>query len=79
MVLGGPIFSYLRRTKSQFVTVVFMQVLFIGLMATVDQHTPARACVFVSIASFMIGASQVMAILIIQFGASDHEIGVSTG
>ncbi|KAJ9614616.1 hypothetical protein H2200_002753 [Cladophialophora chaetospira] len=79
VVFGGPIFSYLRRTRYQFPFVVFMQVVFIGLMATVDQHTPARAIVFVGIASFMIGASQVMAILLIQFGASDQEIGVSTG
>jgi hypothetical protein len=79
VILGAPIFSYLRKTKCQFVAVVLLQVLFIGLMASVDQHTPARAITFVAFASFFIGASQVMGILIIQFGASDQEIGISTG
>ena len=78
-VVAGSSFSFIPKTKYQFVTMVLVQVIFIGLMATVNQRTPARAIAFVAIASFAIGASQVMAIVIIQLGASDKQIGVSTG
>ncbi|KIX09305.1 uncharacterized protein Z518_00384 [Rhinocladiella mackenziei CBS 650.93] len=37
------------------------------------------AIVLVSIGAFFVGASQVLATLIIQFGAEDHYIGVATG
>lgn len=76
---GGFFFSIIKRTKIQFITVVMLQAVFLGLMATVNQHTPRRAIAFVAIAGFNIGASQCMAILIVQFGAKDSEIGVATG
>lgn len=48
-------------------------------MSSVTQHTPARAVAFVAVASFAVGAQQVVGLLIIQFGAEDHQIGVATG
>ena len=48
-------------------------------MSSVNQHTPARAIAFVAMASFAVGAQQVVGLLIIQFGAEDHQIGVATG
>ena len=79
MIVGGSLFAVIRRTKYQFLAAVVLQTIFISLMATVNQYTPARAIVFVAIASFTIGASQIMAILIVQFGAKDKDIGVATG
>ncbi len=48
-------------------------------MASVDQYTPGRAIGFVIVAAFGVGASQIIGILIIQFGAKDRQIGVATG
>ena len=79
MIVGGYMFALLRHTKYQFLSVVLLQTVFISLMATVNQHTPARAIAFVALASFSIGASQVMGIVIVQLGAKDRDIGVATG
>ena len=48
-------------------------------MASVDRHTPRRAIGFVIVAAFGVGASQIIGLLIIQFGAADDRIGVATG
>ncbi|KAK3612895.1 hypothetical protein LTR22_028399, partial [Elasticomyces elasticus] len=48
-------------------------------MASADQHTPRRAIGFVIVAAFGVGASQIIGLLIIQFGAADDRIGVATG
>ncbi len=79
MVVAGSLFGIIRRTRYQFFVAILMQTLFISLMATVNQHTPARAIAFVTIASFATGASQVMGIVIVQLGAADKHIGVATG
>lgn len=56
-----------------------MMAVFLGLNATVNQHTPARAVVFVGLASAMIGATNILSILIVQLGSRDDDIGVATG
>jgi hypothetical protein len=56
-----------------------IQTVFIALMAAVTQSTPGRAIAFVIVAAFGIGACQIIAVLIIQFGAMDDQIGVATG
>lgn len=48
-------------------------------MATVNQNTPAKAIAFVGLASFAIGASQTLAIVIVGLGADDRHIGVAIG
>jgi hypothetical protein len=53
--------------------------LFLGLNATVTQHTPARAVAFVGIASAMVGATNCIGTLIVQLGARDEDIGLATG
>jgi len=44
-----------------------------------ESNTPARAMAFVALASFAIGASQTLAILIVGLGAHDKHIGVAIG
>lgn len=52
---------------------------FLGLNATANQNTPALAAVLVALASFMIGATNCMGILIAQLCARDEDIGIATG
>ncbi|KAK5047700.1 hypothetical protein LTR84_006365 [Exophiala bonariae] len=78
-VIGGGLFAIIRRTKYQFIGYVWFQTVFISLMATVNQNTPAKAIVFVGLASFAIGASQTLAIVIVGLGADDKHIGVAVG
>ncbi|KEF56795.1 uncharacterized protein A1O9_06985, partial [Exophiala aquamarina CBS 119918] len=75
----GNLFAVIGRTKYQFVFYVWFQTVFISLMATVNQNTPARAITFVALASFSIGASQTLAIVIVGLGADDKHIGVAVG
>lgn len=56
-----------------------MMTLFLGLNATVTQHTPARAVAFVGIAEAMVGAVNCLGVLIVQLGARDEDIGLATG
>jgi hypothetical protein len=78
-VIFGQTFGTLRRTRWQFIFVVTMMALFLGLSATVNQHTPARAVAFVGIASAMVGATNCIGTLIVQLGAKDEDIGLATG
>ncbi|KAK7894811.1 hypothetical protein LTR67_005550 [Exophiala xenobiotica] len=77
--LAGVLFAKLKKTNWQFFTATVAQTIFISLIASVTQHTAARAIVLVAFAAFWVGASQLMGILIIQFGAEDRHIGVATG
>ena len=56
-----------------------MMTAFLGLNATANENTPARATVLVAFASAMIGATNCIGILIAQLGARDEDIGVVTG
>ena len=76
---SGVLFARIRKTGWQFFTVTIIQTVFIAAMASVDQHTPRRAIGFVIVAAFGVGASQIIGLLIIQFGAADDRIGVATG
>ncbi|KAJ9645542.1 hypothetical protein H2204_001122 [Knufia peltigerae] len=78
-VIVGSLFALIKRTNIQYLVVIAIQTIFIGAMSSVTQHTPARAVAFVAVASFAVGAQQVVGLLIIQFGAEDHQIGVATG
>ncbi|KEF59507.1 uncharacterized protein A1O9_04351 [Exophiala aquamarina CBS 119918] len=78
-VIVGSLFAVIKRTNIQWLVVIVIQTVFISAMSTVTQHTPARAIVFVALASFAVGAQQVVGLLTIQFGAQDHQIGVATG
>lgn len=77
--MAGVLFARIRRTRWQFLAATTTQTIFIACMASVDQNTPRRAVAFVIIAAFGVGASQILGILIIQFGAGDDHIGVATG
>jgi len=79
LMLAGQTFSTIRKTRYQYIFVVVMMTIFLGLNATADQHTPARAIVLVALASAMIGATNCMGILIVQLGARDEDIGLATG
>ncbi|EXJ66722.1 uncharacterized protein A1O5_09917 [Cladophialophora psammophila CBS 110553] len=79
LILAGQAFSTIRKTRYQYIFVVVMMTTFLGLNATVDQDTPARAIIFVTLASAMIGATNCMSILIAQLGARDEDIGLATG
>lgn len=76
---AGQVFSTVRKTRYQYIFVVVMMTVFLGLNATVNQHTPARGIVFIALASFMIGATNCISILIIQLGSRDEDIGLATG
>lgn len=78
-MLAGQTFSTIRKTRYQYIFVVVMMTLFLGLNATANEHTPARATVFVALASAMIGATNCMSILVVQLGARDEDIGLATG
>jgi cellobiose-specific phosphotransferase system component IIC len=78
-MLGGWTFSTFRRTRYQYIAVVTLMTLFLGLNATASEHTPVRATAFVAVASGMIGATNCMSILISQLGARDEDIGIVTG
>lgn len=79
LLVSGQTFGTLRRTRWQFIFVVTMMALFLGLNATVTQHTPVRAIAFVGIASAMVGAINCIGTLIVQLGAKDEDIGLATG
>lgn len=79
LMLAGQTFSTIGKTRYQYIFVVAMMTIFLGSIATVDQHSPVRAIVLVSLASAMIGATNCMSILIVQLGASDEDIGLATG
>ncbi|KAK4902445.1 hypothetical protein LTR49_027041, partial [Elasticomyces elasticus] len=76
---SGVLFARIRKTRWQFFIVTIIQTVFIAAMASADQHTPRRAIGFVIVAAFGVGASQIIGLLIIQFGAADDRIGVATG
>ena len=78
-VIFGQTFATLRRTRWQYIFVVVMMTIFLGLNATANQHTPARAIVFVGLASVMIGATNCIGVLIVQLGARDEDFGLATG
>lgn len=78
-MLAGQTFSTIPKTRYQYIFVVVMMTVFLGLNATANQHTPARAAVLVGFASAMIGATNCMGILIVQLGARDEDIGLATG
>lgn len=78
-LVSGVLFARIRRTRWQFLVVTILQTIFIASMASVDQHTPRRAIGLVIVAAFSVGASQIIGLLIIQFGAKDRQIGVATG
>ncbi|KAI1614121.1 fungal trichothecene efflux pump [Exophiala viscosa] len=79
LMLAGQTFATIRKTRYQYISVVVMMTVFLGTIATVDQHTPVRGIVLVSLASAMIGATNCMSILIVQLGARDEDIGLATG
>ena len=78
-LVSGSLFARIKRTKWQMVFVSIIQMVFTASMASADQHHPGRAICFVALAAFGVGASQIIALLIIQFGASDDSIGLATG
>jgi hypothetical protein len=78
-IVFGQTFGTLRKTRWQFIFVVTLMALFLGLNATVTQNTPARAVAFVGLASAMIGATNCIGTLIVQLGARDEDIGLATG
>ncbi|KIX03612.1 uncharacterized protein Z518_07165 [Rhinocladiella mackenziei CBS 650.93] len=78
-LISGPLFARIKFTRVQFVAYTALQAVFIAAMASVTQHTAAKAIVFVAIAAFGVGASQIVGILFVQFGAKDKQIGVATG
>ncbi|OQV04625.1 hypothetical protein CLAIMM_09480 [Cladophialophora immunda] len=77
--LAGVLFAKIKKTNWQFFFATVAQTIFISSIASVTQHTAARAIVLVALAAFWVGASQLMGILLIQFGAEDRHIGVATG
>ncbi|KIY03339.1 uncharacterized protein Z520_00030 [Fonsecaea multimorphosa CBS 102226] len=79
LILAGQTFSTIPKTRYQYIFVVVMMTVFLGLNATSNEHTPARAIVLVAFASAMIGATNCMSILIVQLGARDEDIGLATG
>ncbi|KEF55373.1 uncharacterized protein A1O9_08123 [Exophiala aquamarina CBS 119918] len=79
LIVIGQTFATVRRTRWQFIFVVVMMAIFLGLNATANQHTPARAIIFVGLASAMVGATNCISILIVQLGARDQDIGLATG
>lgn len=79
VILAGHLFETIPKTRYQYIFVVVMMTMFLGLNAASDQHTPVRAIVFVAFASVMIGATNCMSILIVQLGARDEDNGLDTG
>lgn len=78
-ILVGQTFDTVRKIRWQYIFVVAMMTLFLGLNGTTSQHTPVRAIVFIGIASAMVGATNCLGVLIVQLGARDEDIGLATG
>src|SRR4051812_8728590 len=78
-MLAGQTFSAIPKTRYQYISVVVMMTIFLGVNATSNEHTPVRAIVLIALASAMIGATNCMNILIVQLGARDEDIGLATG
>jgi hypothetical protein len=79
LIVAGQTFGSLGKSRWQFIFVVTLMALFLGLNATATQHTPVRAIAFVGVASAMIGAINCFGTLIVQLGARDEDIGLATG
>lgn len=77
--MSGGLFAVIKRTNRQYLVVILVQTIFITSLSTVTPATPGRAIAFVAVAAFTVGAQQLIGMLIIQFGAEDHDIGVATG
>lgn len=77
--LAGISFSAFKHTRLHFFSVTLLMAIFTAAMASVTQHTPARAIVLVVFAAFFVGATQFIKILMLQFGAPDRYIGLATG
>lgn len=78
-VVAGSLFAIIKKTNYQYLAAIVIQTIFIGSMSSVTEHTSGRAIAFVAVSAFMVGAQQVIGLLIIQFGAEDDQIGVATG
>lgn len=52
---------------------------FAAAMATVTQHTLARAIILMVFASTFVGATNMLKYLMIQYGAPDKHLGLATG
>ncbi|OQU94419.1 hypothetical protein CLAIMM_00777 [Cladophialophora immunda] len=78
-IVSGVLFARIKHIRWQFFTIAVLQCSFTASAASITQHTPARAIVLIAMGAFCVGASQVLATLIVQFGAEDHQIGVATG
>jgi hypothetical protein len=78
-VVAGSLFAVIKKTNYQYLVAIIIQTIFIGSMSSVTEHTSRRAIAFVAISAFMVGAQQVIGLLIIQFGAEDDQIGIATG
>ncbi|KIW14512.1 hypothetical protein PV08_07296 [Exophiala spinifera] len=72
-------FTTFGYTRIQFSSVTFFQAISTAAMASVTQHTPTRAIVLVVFAAGFVGATHMLKILMLQFGASDKHIGLATG
>jgi hypothetical protein len=59
--------------------VTFLSAAFSAAMASVTPGAPAQAIVLVIFAAAFVGATHMMKILMLQFGAADKHIGLATG
>lgn len=77
--LGGYTWSKFKHTRIQFTTMTAMMTIFMASVASTTPYTPARAIVLFSFTAAFVGATCLVGILVLQFGAPDGDIGVATG
>lgn len=77
--LGAYSWSKFKHTRFQFTLITALMVAFAAAVSSVTPDTPVRAIVLFSCAAAFVGATCLVGILELQFGAEDCDIGVATG
>ncbi|KIX06619.1 uncharacterized protein Z518_04595 [Rhinocladiella mackenziei CBS 650.93] len=83
VTLGGAAaafsFNTFGHTRFHFFIVTLLHAVFTASVASITQHIPAQAIVLVVLAALFVGATYMLKILMLQFGAPDTHIGLTTG
>ncbi|EXJ73462.1 uncharacterized protein A1O5_03223 [Cladophialophora psammophila CBS 110553] len=77
--LGGYSWSRFKHTRFQFTAMTALMAAFMATVSSVTPYTPARAVVLFAFSAAFVGATCLVGILELQFGAADGDIGIATG
>ncbi|OQV08768.1 hypothetical protein CLAIMM_12991 [Cladophialophora immunda] len=77
--IGGYSWSRFKHTRFQFTAMTALMVAFMATVSSATPYTPARAVVLFAFSAAFVGATCLVGILELQFGAADGDIGIATG